>query len=254
MVRGLEKFKDHFENQGGKYVIIGGTACYLALAEVDIEFRATKDIDVVIILEALDQDFGQVVWEFIRAGGYKNHRTSSGDVTYYRFIEPDDERYPEQLELFSRKPDLITLPDDAHLTPIPLDEEVSSLSAILLDEEYYGLIQTGRSEVSGLPIVLPEYLIPLKAKAFLELTERKNAGGDVDSKDIKKHKNDVFRLYRLLTSETEIELPLSIRVDLRHFIESVENEPPVDLSNFGLKHKSLVEVLTDLGQIYNLDR
>lgn len=38
------------------------------------------------------------------------------------------------IELFSRKPDVLDLPNDAVLTPLPLDEELSSLSAILLDE------------------------------------------------------------------------------------------------------------------------
>lgn len=31
-------------------------------------------------------------------------------------------------------------------------------------------------------------------KAWLDLSERKAAGEDIDSKNIKKHKNDVFRL------------------------------------------------------------
>jgi hypothetical protein len=42
------------------------------------------------------------------------------------------------LELFSRTPDALHLSDEAHLTPIPVDEGQSSLSAILLDDGYYG--------------------------------------------------------------------------------------------------------------------
>ena len=37
------------------------------------------------------------------------------------------------------------------------------------------------------------YLIPFKAKAWMDLTDRRAAGEHVDSKNIKKHKNDVFR-------------------------------------------------------------
>ena len=42
------------------------------------------------------------------------------------------------------------------------------------------------------------YLIPFKAKAWMDLTDRKAAGEHVDSKNIKKHKNDVFRLTELI--------------------------------------------------------
>jgi hypothetical protein len=41
------------------------------------------------------------------------------------------------LELFCRSPDGILLADGSRLTPIPFDDVVSSLSAILLDDVYY---------------------------------------------------------------------------------------------------------------------
>ena len=43
-------------------------------------------------------------------------------------------------------------------------------------------------------------LIPFKAKAWLGLKERKLNGDQVDSKNIKKHKNDVCRLAQLITA------------------------------------------------------
>lgn len=43
-------------------------------------------------------------------------------------------------------------------------------------------------------------LIPFKAKAWLDLKERKLNGEQVDSKNIKKHKNDVCRLAQLITA------------------------------------------------------
>jgi hypothetical protein len=45
----------------------------------------------------------------------------------------------------------------------------------------------------------PEALIPLKAAAWLDLTRRKTAGEIVDSKDIQKHRRDVFRLFAVLS-------------------------------------------------------
>lgn len=71
------------------------------------------------------------------------------------------------IELFPRKPDSITLPENATLSPLPLDEEISSLSAILLDNDYYELLRKGRVLISGITVLGAPYLIPFKAKAWL---------------------------------------------------------------------------------------
>lgn len=81
------------------------------------------------------------------------------------------------IEIFSRNPDYIILEDDAYLTPLPIDEEVSSLSAILLNEEYYELLKTGQIIVDGIPVLRPTCLIPFKMKAYLDLSMRKKSGG-----------------------------------------------------------------------------
>ena len=65
-------------------------------------------------------------------------------------------------------------------------------------------------------------MIPLKAKAWLELTERKANGGQVDSKDIRKHKNDVFRLSVLLLPDVILALPGTVMNDLRAFLAKVD--------------------------------
>ena len=51
------------------------------------------------------------------------------------------------------------------------------------------------------------YLIPFKAKAWMDLTDRKAAGEHVDSKNIKKHKNDVFRLTELIDPTAKVVAP-----------------------------------------------
>jgi hypothetical protein len=38
---------------GDQYVLIGGTAATLAMEEAGLEFRATKDLDIVLYIEAL---------------------------------------------------------------------------------------------------------------------------------------------------------------------------------------------------------
>ena len=39
------------------------------------------------------------------------------------------------IELFTRKPEAVILPEDAVISPLPIDENVSSLSAILLNDD-----------------------------------------------------------------------------------------------------------------------
>jgi hypothetical protein len=195
MVVGIEKFAEHFAEFKDRYVLIGGTATWLVLDEVGLDARATKDLDIVLCIEAMDAEFGHAVWEFIRKGQYQVQEKSDGRKVLYRFKNPSQLGYPIMLELFSRKPDVLVLGDDSHLTPIPIDEEVSSLSAILLHDDYYALIHQHRREVAGISLVDEICLIPLKAKAWLDLTQRKQLGESVDSKNIKKHRTDIFRLF-----------------------------------------------------------
>ncbi len=211
MVKGLALFKEHFRSYADRYVLIGGTACELAMEEVGLPFRATKDLDIVLCLEVLDRSFVEAFWEFVREGKYIVQQKSTGRQQFYRFKKPATEGYPFMLELFSRVPDMLRLANDSHLTPIPTEEEVASLSAILLDNNYYRFLHGGKKDSDGLSFVGPEHLIPLKARAWLDLTRRKEQGDAIDSKDIKKHKNDVFRLYQKWDCSSGQERPLHDR-------------------------------------------
>ena len=78
------------------------------------------------------------------------------------------------------------------IVPIHIDNSISSLSAILLNESYYNFLINGTGVTDGMSVLNAEHIIPFKAKAWLDLTERKANGEHVDSRDIKKHKNDVL--------------------------------------------------------------
>lgn len=253
MVKGLDLFREHFKDFQDSYTLIGGVACFLALDEAGLNFRATKDLDIVLCAEALDSEFVEKFWEFVRAGEYQNQRKSTGDTQFYRFDKPTTEGYPAMLELFSRVPDQLTVPEDAELTPIPVDSELSSLSAILLDDDYYRCIEGGRSVVDGIAFLGPEYILPFKAKAWLDLSERKRAGQIIDSKNIKKHRNDIFRLYAVLSTDSRVDIAESIKADLLKFLEVMPDEKGLDLSNFELGDTTLETVSADLRTIYQLD-
>lgn len=217
MVLGIERFREWFRGYEDHYAIIGGTACDLLMAEEGLAFRGTKDIDLVLIIEAISPEFGRHFWEFVRSAGYEHCNKSTGQPQFYRFTHPTESDYPFMIELFSRKVDAIELPEEAVLTPLPIDEDVSSLSAILLDEDYYRLLRSGTAIVDGVTVLGAAYLIPFKAKAWLDLTARKANGENVDSKNIRKHKNDVFRLSALLTPGKTIPVNQTVWDDLQAF-------------------------------------
>ncbi len=52
MVKGIEKFREHFGAYKDNYVIIGGVACEVHEDAAGQKPRATKDIDMILIVEA----------------------------------------------------------------------------------------------------------------------------------------------------------------------------------------------------------
>ena len=252
MVKGLALFKEHFAPYKDQYILIGGTACMLVMEEAGIPFRSTQDLDIVLCVEALDKEFVSAFKEFVKLGGYQHQQLSTGKDIFYRFTSPKNKDFPTILELFSRRPDMVRIDFGGHITPIPVNESMVSLSALLLDDTYYHFIRDAKLEVNGLTTIGAPHLIPLKAKAWLDLSHRRITGeGSVDGKDVKKHLYDIFRLFQLLTLDDSIHLPQSIKNDLQEFILRIENEP-VDLKSLGLKRTTHKKVVDSLKTIYNI--
>lgn len=65
MVRGIDSFREWFRGYEDQYAIIGGTACDLLMMDAGLDFRATKDIDLVLIVEAIDAAFGRRFWDYM---------------------------------------------------------------------------------------------------------------------------------------------------------------------------------------------
>ena len=161
MVLGIERFKEWFQGYEDQYAIIGGTACDLLMAEEGLDFRGTKDIDLVLIVEAISPEFSRRFWEFVRSAAY---------------------------------------------------------------------------------------LIPFKAKAWLDLTARKANGENVDSKNIRKHKNDVFRLSALLIPGTQIAVNQAVWDDLQNFLIAMQAEQ-LDPRQFGIT-RNKEAILADITKQY----
>lgn len=56
-IRGLSRFRERFAAYAESYVLIGGAASLLVMEEAGLTFRATKDLDLVLCVEALDSRF-----------------------------------------------------------------------------------------------------------------------------------------------------------------------------------------------------
>jgi len=254
MVRGLDIFRKYFENFPENYIIIGGTACDILLDEAGFIPRATKDIDIILIIEALSKKFIEKFWEFIEEGRYRQREKSSGKKEYYRFLRPEVESFPYQLELFSRTPDSITLKKGMHLTRIPVAESLLSLSAILMDQTYYSFIMQNSHASGGLHLANIESLICLKAKAFLEINERLEKGQMEETKQLKKHKADIFRLITLLEPVKELTLPELIQADLNDFITRVEDSLPDEMifREMGLRNIELLKLFNQFKNSFRI--
>lgn len=156
------------------------------------------------------------------------------------------------IELFSRKPKGMVLKPKTVLTPLHVEESIASLSAILLNDAYYRLLLEGKQLVDGFSVLSIEYLILFKIRAWLDLSDRVATGDHVDSSDIKKHKNDIFRLFTFITPpSTAIAIDEEIKTALDMFIRTVPEAPP-DLPHLGIRFLKLEQVLEIIQGWYQL--
>lgn len=251
MVIGLNSFISHFRDFADCYTVIGGAACDILMSEAGLEFRATKDVDMILVLEDSGQftGFAERFWEYIRQGGYTCGWKNSDSVHFYRFTNPARPEYPVQIELFSRMPGYhLEVPNG--IIPIHIDDQISSLSAILLDDEYYAFMLQGRVQENGLMILRPEYLIPFKMYAWLDFARKKVNGEHVNEKDFRKHKLDVFRLLQILPGNIRMSVSDGIRQHIDAFLRAMEQEE-IALQQIKV-HMSKEEAIAMLRKIYLL--
>lgn len=218
MVPGLDAFRDWFEGFHGRHVIIGGTACNLIYASYGAPERATKDIDLVILADAFNREYFNRFVEFVEAGGYQ-HRTKDGRYELYRFERPADNAFPPKLELLSRRPEVLRGIETA-LGRLQTTDGPYSLSAILLDDDYYQLLEEGVETIDGLPVLGLHYLPVFKMHAWCNLSRDRQSGLNVHSDEINKHRSDVCKLCSLITPGTTVELAPSIREEITRFVEA----------------------------------
>lgn len=205
-------------------------------------------MDIVLIAEALDEEFVNIFIEFIKDGQYQHINKGTGKEQFYRFEKPGNIAFPKMIELFSKKPDYLAA-IDVHLAPIHVSDDVVSLSAILLSEEYYELLQMGSIDVDGLSVLDLEYILLFKIKAWLDLSERKANGEKIDLKNIKKHKSDVIRVTTLLEPDKTIKIDGKVKQDVELFLKMIEEEQ-IDLKSLKIRNVTYRELLDQIRKCY----
>ena len=109
------------------------------------------------------------------------------------------------------------------IEPLPIGEDVSSLSAIILDDDYYNFTIEHSHITDGIRHADSAALIALKARAYLNLQQDKADGKHVNTKDIKKHRSDVLKNVVLIAPDEEIPAPASIVECIKGFVAAIRN-------------------------------
>ena len=217
-VKGLELFASRLAGDQNAFILIGGAACDLWFSEMNLEFRATRDLDVVLVAERLTPGFIGRFHAFIRDGEYEiRNRSEGGPPVLYRFAKPAKNEFPSMIELFCRAEPGLNLAADQHIIPVRM-ENAPSLSAILLHTGYYDFLLQHCRATRGIMAADAAALIPFKARAWLDLTARKEAGARIKEEDIRKHRNDVFSLATTLPGQPGEPLPQDVATDLVAFL------------------------------------
>lgn len=240
-VEGIEKFKQVFSKYSDFYVLIGGSACDLLAQSIDERFRATKDLDIVILTDmpkgsphahsargsiaeaSSAEKFAKTLWNFIEKGKYSAWTDKHDAARFYRFEKPKTSGYPHMIELFARNVDFLLKNEQAHIRPLHMGDEVSSLSAIILDDNYYEFIKSGATVLDGLSILDAIHLIPLKMRAHIDLNKKKRDGMHINEADLKKHRKDVVRLLNFIPPVKTLPLPKKLKSDALEFLETLDD-------------------------------
>lgn len=269
---GIKHFAEHFSEFSKQYVLIGGAACHVWYADEEPIFRATHDMDIVLVLEHLDDHFVHAFKQYLQENGYQQwerHHINQADSpkkVMYRFIKPANSHAPAQLELLSRKGNIASLDAECQLAPVKTGDIYTGLSCIVLDDAYYHFLVSQARDKEKLSILSIPALILLKIKAYLNLREQYNPGkphgSDGGKRNIRKHRNDVFFMLFSLEGDVTCALSDALKSDVQLFIDFiVANEEDWHGVLAHLKHQygeasiqgiSRTHILTRLKEVFQL--
>ncbi len=194
-------------------------------------FRPTLDVDVVLILEALSSAFTERFHEYMAVYGYHGEAIGVDGLQRPRMfrLQTQHPDVPVQIEILSRRDDVLLLPAHQTLAPLKVEDKYANLSCILMDDVYYNFLRQHVTLVEGIPLPVKAALIALKVKAYLNIREmRKTAPGGrrvPHEEEMNKHRNDVFFLLMdMVAQQDAISVPSSVAGDLQQFARILRQE------------------------------
>ncbi len=236
MIAKIQRFCSFFSEHKDCYALLGGAACSVWYMNRRPHFRPTKDVDVVLLIEALSQNasFMERFHEFIERYAYHGEScglNEQGHLRMFRLLT-DHPEVPAQIEILSRKGDIPLLPPHRHTAPLIIENRHTYLSCILMDDEYYHFLRHHVTLREGIPVPTKASLIALKIKAYLNLREVRETATDEKQKqntipseqEMNKHMKDVFFLLTgVQPSEDSTTIPDAIAHDVRQFEKLVRD-------------------------------
>ena len=97
---GFDHFCEFLKGLESHYVIIGGGAAALLMDDAGLQFRATKDIDLVVLSRSAE--LNAKIISYVEKGQYKVNEATSKTPKYYRFKAPENKDCPAMIEIFAR--------------------------------------------------------------------------------------------------------------------------------------------------------
>ena len=199
------------------YVVVGGFATIMLLdKELEGHGRATFDIDLVL-LTINSVEISQRIKQYIKEGKYKVQIGEKNQYKYYRFVEPEEENFAKEIELFASNENDLELEDSQRIIPIDQEEGLYSLSAIMLDPEYFKMIKNNVDKSGRAPCTNTQATMMLKMSAFYDLKAK-------NDKKWKKHRRDILKLALILTGDEKIDLTGRMKEDFEVFIKHLDEE------------------------------
>jgi hypothetical protein len=261
MVTGYELFKKAMSRFSDNFIIIGGTACDVSLADTGRTRHVTKDIDLIVIVENLTTEFIKNFWQFIRNAGYtiSKRENKVGEKIYalYRFNRPVQKNYPWQIELLSRQSDFLKEPTNK-IEPLTAEDCMYSLSAIIMDDDLYQFVVQHSEMREGLRMADEYALICMKMRAYLNLKIDKENGEQVDDNDIKKHRRDVFNLLATGKVNESVVVTQTIYETYQAFVWEMNNlnneNPKVLPQSLGVNPIMISEYFDLLNDLFVLEK
>ncbi|MRF57622.1 hypothetical protein [Citrobacter portucalensis] len=223
---GQDFLSNYLGDFGDDYILIGGNACVLNFEKIKVPFRATVDLDLVLIVDRENSKFYSHLCDYLIEYGYTGglYRCKNKGSCSYRFELKGEQKVerPKVIELFSRKPDYFDeeLSEKLHITPIFTEDGISNMSAMLLDDEIYYFVVENQIKIDNISTVTLPCIFGLKSIAWHNNVELFK-GSKVKEGDVYKHPADMIRIASVITGE-EYLYPEGIFNSIQHSKEMFE--------------------------------